>query len=176
MKLQNSDLLDLYKTIVEEEHYFAREHQSRIEFYVSIISALMTVTVAGAFKAASWYQYLFVTVGPILIFVVSEIAIGGTFRLYQRFLESITMRAKIEQIIGLTEEAAHQSEDEYWPLEPIIPMRYLKARRESASSEEFIEKFSKAGYHRNSMYLFRGFQAVSVIMFLALIFLSITKG
>lgn len=175
MKLRNGDILNLYKIVIEEEHFFAREHQSRIEFFVGIISALMTVTVVGAFRAKIWYEYLFVIVGPILILVVSEIAIEGTFRLYRRFLESITMRAKIEQIIGLTKETVSHDRNEYWPSEPIIPSRYLQARHASTSSEEFIEKLSKAGYHKNSKYLFRVFQIVSVIMFLSLIFLSILK-
>lgn len=79
-------LLKLYELAINEEHHFLDAHQNRIAFYSGVLSALVAGTVAGLFHASEWYHLAILCVGPVLIFVVSRIAIDGTFRLYQRFL------------------------------------------------------------------------------------------
>ena len=171
------DYLKLYEVVVSEEQHFLEAHQTRVKFYTSVISVLLAATVAGIVKSAVWYHYLFISVGPILTYLVSNIAVDGTFRLYQRFLESVTMRAKIEQVLGLTDnhEARQGDKKFYWSKEPIVPPRHLKARRDCISSEEFIKKYSKAGYHRSTFQLFRSFQILSAIMFFGVLLLAIHR-
>ncbi len=105
MDMKNNNLLKLYELAINEEHHFLEAHQSRVAFYTGIVSALAAGTVAGLFQVTEWYHLLALCVGPLLIFVVSSIAIKGTLRLYQRFLEAVTTRAKIEQELGLTGNA-----------------------------------------------------------------------
>ena len=162
------DYLKLYDIFVKEEQHFLESHQTRVKFYTSIISALLVATVAGILKSTEWHHYLLMLVGPTLSFFVSVIALDGTFRLYQRFLESVSMRAKIEQIIGMTKQTKFQEDNvpSYWDNESIVPPRHLQSRIESKSTENFIKTYSKKGYHRSTHHLFRIFQILSAIMFI----------
>jgi hypothetical protein len=100
--------------------------------------------------------------GPLLIFTISTIAIDGTFCLYQRFLEAITIRAKIEQELGLTKMRSDNadSSNSYWWLEPIIPLRHIESRKGCDSSDAFINEYSTKGYHLWTVRLFRAFPVV----------------
>ena len=179
MKCEDKDaLLKLYELIINEEYYYLKAHQSVISFYSGIITLLVAGIVAGIFKASEWYHLGFLCVGPLLIFMISTIAIAGTFRSYQRFLEAITVRAKIEQELELTMQCSRNVNrtDLYWQLEPIIPIRHLESRKRCKSSSAFIEDLSKKGYHLWTIRLFRGFQLLSALMFLGLLYLTFVKA
>ena len=65
------NFFDLYKLSVEEEHYFLSAHQDRINFYVSILTALIGAVIVGFFKALYWYHYILITIGAVMIIIVS---------------------------------------------------------------------------------------------------------
>jgi hypothetical protein len=171
-------LLKLYELAINEEHHFLDAHQNRIAFFSGILSALIAGTVAGLFHTSEWYHLAILCVGPVLIFVVSKIAIDGTFRLYQRFLEAVTIRAKIEQELGLTKKHSVNSNatNSYWQSEPIIPLRHIESRKDYKSSDSFIREHSRKGYHFWTIRLFRTFQCVSVLMFVGILSLTISKA
>jgi len=171
-------LLKLYELAINEEHYYGNAHQDRIAFYSGILSALVTGTGVGFFQASEWYHFAFLCVGPILIFAVSTIAIEVAFREYQRFLETVTVRAKIEQKLGLTstQRSGASASDFYWQSEPIIPHRHIESRRKHESSRSFIDAHATKGYHLWATRLFRVFQCLSILMFLALLCQAIWKG
>jgi len=123
-------------------------------------------TIAGLFQVSEWYHYLFPITGPFLIFLVSSIAIRGTFRIYRSFLEAITMRAKVEQGLGLTRPPSQEDEQtrEYWQSERFIPDRYIESRNGYPTSQEFVKGRSELGYHRWTTLLFRCFQGLSVAL------------
>lgn len=175
---EDARLLRLYELTIQEHHYYSRTHQDRIAFFSGILSALLTATGAGFLQASEWYHFAFLCVGPILICAISEIAIRGTSRMYRRLLETITVRAKIEQELGLTrpEPGAASTPDSYWQLEPLIPQRPLDDRRESESSDDFIKTRRPKGYHLWITRLFRLFQGLSVIMLVGLLCLVICKS
>ena len=171
-------LLKLYELAVGEEHQFLDAHQNRVAFYSGILSALVAGTIAGLFQASEWYHLAILCVGPILIFVVSRIAIDGTFRLYQRFLEAVTIRAKIEQQLGLTQKHSVNSDatGSYWQSEPIITLRHIESRKAYESSSSFITEHSRKGYHFWTIRLFRTFQWVGIFMLVVMLFLTISKA
>jgi hypothetical protein len=171
-------LLKLYELAIDEEHYYLDAHQDGIAFYSGISSALVTGIGIGLFQASEWYHFALLCVGPVLIFAVSTIAVGGTLRKYQRFLETITVRAKIEQELGLTitQPSGTNAPDSYWQSEPIIPHRHIGNRRKYESSEAFINAHATMGYHFWATRLFRFFQWLSVLMFLGLLSLAVCKG
>ena len=113
--------------------------------------------------------------GPVLLFAVAANAIAGTHRLYQRFIEAITMRAKIEQELGLTRKLSGDTDevDCYWPSEPLVPPRHIESRKMYDTSTAFIREVSKKGYRRITWRLFRGVQWLSVLMFIGLVAIAI---
>ncbi|HUT28280.1 MAG TPA: hypothetical protein VMX13_00700 [Sedimentisphaerales bacterium] len=138
---EDERLFNLYKLAIQEQQYFLSEHQKRVGFYMGLISALLAGTVAGFFKCERWYHYIVLTLGPISMGVVANIAIQGVDRLYQRFLEAITVIKKLEVDFGLARDRTVDgqnlptgvqnnlaSSDSSWMLtEPLIPYRYLQS-------------------------------------------------
>lgn len=175
MDKYKDDLIEFYKLVVDEEHYFLEAHQKRIAFYSGIVTALVAATIAGLFKATNWYQLLILCTGPILIFLIANIAIDGTFRFYQRFIETITIRAKLEQELGLTKSHSDTPDEIelYWGSESIIPPRHIESRKKYESSKLFIDDNLKKGYHFWTIRLFRGFQYLSIIIIIFLLVLAV---
>ncbi|MBN1359494.1 MAG: hypothetical protein JW993_02830 [Sedimentisphaerales bacterium] len=97
-------VIEFYKICVDEEHDFLAEHQKRIAFYTGLLSAVLTLTVGGYLEASAWYHFAALGLGGLLLAAVSVIAKAGTRRLYQRFLETVTTRAKLEQDLGFSQE------------------------------------------------------------------------
>lgn len=176
--MENEKLLKLYELAINEEHHFLDAHQARVAFFSGILSALFAGTAAGLFQASEWYHFAILCIGPVLIFVVSRIAIDGTFRLYQRFLEAVTVRAKIEQELGLTKRRSGNADatDSYWQPEPIIPLRHIESRKRYKSSDAFVTGYSTKGYHRWTVRLYYGFQWLSVLMFVSILSLTVCKA
>lgn len=170
-KEEKDRFLKLYELAINEEHYFLDSYHSHIHIYTGFISAIFGATIIGLFQSSEWYHFTILSFGPILIFIISTIAIGGGFRFYQRFLEGVTFRAKIEQRLGLTEKGSKEkSESElYWKTEPLIPSRHIDSRETSVSSEEFIKKYLTEGYHLWTKRLFHVFQVLGILMLMAII-------
>lgn len=170
MKIKPEKLLDI---AITQEKDFLEAHQKRIQFYASLVSAILAATIAGFLKAELWYDYVFLIIGPILAFSLSSIAKGGTFRLYQRFLEAVVMRAKIEQMSGMLE--VDSSDGSYWGEEPLVPTRQLEARKNHATSQEFINAHRDAGYQKSTKNLLLVFQAISCVLTLGLFIAASTR-
>jgi len=173
MKTEN--LVKLYELVVKEEHYYVDAHQDRIAFYMGLITAILAAIGAGILQASEWYHFLALCIGPILIFVVSKNAQSGIARFYQRFLETVTIRAKIEQELKLTQQSSNNLDAThlYWASEPIIAPRHFNSRRAYDSSETFVKEQLKKGYHSITMRLFGGFQWLSIPVFIGLLVLAI---
>ena len=86
--MDDSTLLDLYKTFIKEQWDAIEGHQKRLQYFSGLISALVGGTVVGLVKVSKWYEFLVLALGPLLIFVVSSIGRRGAFRFYQIFLEA----------------------------------------------------------------------------------------
>jgi hypothetical protein len=172
--LEAPDFLELLQGAVEEEHWFLQAHQNRVAFYTSFISAILAVTIAGVLEAADSIHYAILVTGPLTVFAISVIALDGTYRFYQRFLEAVTIRAKLEQAIGITDaDVIPKNPPGYWKEEPVVPPRHLDARLSISSSSDFINQHKFLGYQRATRRLFRFFQAVSILLGLTLIALAI---
>jgi hypothetical protein len=168
--LSKKDLLNIYTLVVGEEQYFLKEHQVRVAFNSGIITLLFGGTVAGIFRVTEWYQLVFLAFGPILIIIVSALAIDGTSRYYQRFLEAVTTKAKLQQKLGLINEPySEKFKCPYWSSESYMPIRHIENRKKYESSQSFIENHSKKGYQRYVIRLFRCFQVLGILMLFMII-------
>ena len=177
-KLEQDNLLNIYDLAVREEHYFLDAHQARVAFYAKIILVLIAATVIGVFLASQWYHFAALCAGPIVIYAVSNIARDGCYRFYRRFLEAVSSRAKIEQDLGLTQPRPENETDEhtYWATEPVVAPRHVTSRKRYRSSEDFIKSSMKRGFHRWTERLFRGFEVLSGVAFMGLLFLTILRA
>lgn len=175
VQTKDEHLLKLYELAINEEHYFLDRYQKLTAFYSGILSALMVGIGVGFFRASQWYHFAFLCIVPILIFAVSRIAVGAIRRTYQSFLETITVRAKLEQQLGLTSSQLGRATTltRYWRSEPIIPHRHIESRKKYKSSNAFIKAELGKGYHLWTRVLFLVFQCASIAMLALMLFLAI---
>ena len=108
-----------------------------------------------------------------MIISISIIALEGTHRFYQRFLESVSMKAKIEQILGLTEVIPDNNCNHYWKNESMIPQRHVRSRKVSDSSDEFIENNRKKAYQKSTRILFFTLFSIGIVLFIVSVFLTV---
>ena len=163
------ELMRLLELTHAEEQYYLEAQQKRVAFYSSLVSAVLAATIGGAMNASEPLHFFLLTIGPLLVFTLSEIALDGTFRLYQRFLEAITIRAKLEQALNLTlPQHAPKREHCYWTGESLIPDRHRESRLEMGSSNEFIDRMKHKGYQQITRLLLRSFQGAAIILLLLL--------
>lgn len=172
--------MELYKICVDEEHYFLSEHQKRIAFYTGLLSAILTLTIGGFLKATTWYHFGMLAVGGLLLATVSVIAKAGTGRIYQRFLETVTTRAKLEHDLRLSEDRGR--EEGGWPeAEPYSPTRHLESRsnKKWKTSKDWVEAHSRKrkNYRGVSRMLFSlVFCTGIILMVVAVVFASIKSN
>lgn len=128
-KLCDEKLYKLYELTFENEKHYLSEHQRRVTFYIGLISALITVTIAGVIKSEEWYDCIVLLLGPIAIIIISLIAIKGADRFYQLFLESVTKLKKIELDFGLQKKRnQNPSEENDWKAnECYVPKRHIES-------------------------------------------------
>ena len=178
VKLDEDHLLRIYELIVGEMHYYLDAHQARVAFYSKVVLTLIGATIAGVLVASQWYHFAALCAGPILTYAVSNIARDGCFRFYQRFLEAVTYRAKIEQDLGLTHPRpdAEADADAFWATEPLIAPRHVTSSKRYRSSEDFITSNMRRGFHLWTDRLFRGLEVLSGVSFVGLLFLAIVKA
>ena len=152
----------LLESAIGQEHYFLDAHQNRVQFYSSLISTVLGATIAGGMGAKESLHYCMLLAGPVLVIALSVIAVGGTSRIYQRFLESIATKAKLEQLLNLhlPIEADNHA---YWQGEPILAKRHLTARTKHNDSFDFISANMSKGYQRHTRNLFVLFAVVGTI-------------
>ena len=143
-----TDFIELYKIFTDLETKFILMHQDKVKFFIGIISALTAATITGLYKSELWQHFALTIFGPILIILICFISKKSVLRPYQRFLEAISAKAKIEQQLGMTQSLPTISEDDYWKNEPITAPRHLESRRGYDNSESWVKALSKKGYHQ----------------------------
>jgi hypothetical protein len=170
---ETENLLRLYELTINEQQHHSRGMQTRIAFFSGLLSALLAATITGIFQATAWYHLVLLLAGPIVLHLMADIGIEGNTRLYQLWLESITVRAKLEQKLGLTATVtstdSYDDPDIYWRGEPLIPSRHIDDRNLFETSDAFIRHhISKRVWQ---LRFFRTFKALSIALGLGLAFL-----
>lgn len=174
--LEKEDLLKLYEVIVQEERYFLSEHQNRINFFQRISAALFAGSVLGIY-------YFSLRLAPVLMLaqiatvIIAWIGYKGVSKLYQRFLEAITTRAKIEHDLGMTTKRNEDINENKWFIhEPYINSRYMKTRNDSSTtSGDWVQahKRIKGSYDDTAWILFLTIIILSSLLFLYVIILTL---
>ncbi len=177
------DIAELYKITVEEEHRELETHHKRVSFFASMISALVVATFVGVRFAEQWFELFILSALPALIIALCYVGEGVSKQFYERFLAAVTMRAKIEQYLGLTAERhleypSNSPTITYWLEEPFVPVRNLQSRSEGFDYLESIN-WSKdrlfGGYHGSAKKLFDWIRYAALGLVVILLLLSLLK-
>jgi len=171
-----SDWLTLYSKAIDEHIYYIGRQQTIAAFFFSILSALFGLTIAGIIKSTLWYHFFSLLIGPTLIYIVSEHAIKSTKMVSKRVMEAISIRAKLEQLLGLTiplNYAEKIKSSVYWKQDSVIPKRHITDRTKSENADIFINSEFNSGYQKSLNIMFCCSIGLSLILFIILAFLSV---
>ena len=172
--MKKQDCLKLYEILIGEEQFFINDYHTRLSFYMGLVTATVAGMVAGMFASTEWYQFAVVSVGAIILILISFFANDGISRSYRRALETITMKTKIEILIGLTipQIPKKKVSSHKWSSEPIIPIRYLINHNNYDASEDFVNDLSKKGYLKTLRTLFWAVRIIGLMLFGLLLYLT----
>jgi hypothetical protein len=175
MKLDNKQILELYKSASDENLRFVDLTLSRIRFFLGLVTAIVAGTIAGIFKAEHWYHLLLMSIGPVLVFYICKISNDGVLHAYRLFLESVTVRFKLAQRLGLANKQENNELELVWGQEPILPARHIPSEQDFRSSSEWIDdamgKLPSLWFLR----IFRGARILSVVLLVAILAFAYTS-
>ena len=174
IQISNDTLLELYKVHLKEQISHLDFHFKYRNYYTTILSALLTLFVGGMLQ---YYKEPFAVVLPffILFFTIllSEMGKKTIDRYYRRFLESVTILAKIQNALGLDtgiKIKSKHTQDLWTSDKQIIPDRWVDDRtgesvnKEYKRSEKFISDRMHRGDNQYAHWIFTIFEIVSGIL------------
>lgn len=166
---QHFELQTLWIETLSQEKFFIDGQQRAFAFFASLNSAIVAATVAGAMRAENWLSFLLLLAGPCLTWFLSGLGKEASWRYYQRFLEAVTIKAKLESDFGLGDNCKRVSNGVgLWAKEGLIPIRHTLTQHAARSSQQFIDSASGEGYHSVVKRTFTVFQWVAVFLGIAL--------
>lgn len=166
---------ELYKLAHQEQISWLNLHRQHSQQYFVLVSALFAASLGAIyhFRNAPLFT-IAVVVGPVLGALLSITAVGMCDRFYRRFLESITIQAKLAPIVGVTEERSELSngkrptpfsDDTHY-----IPARWVKSYC-YGRSEDFVQAHMRLGANRFAFWSFRVLLMANV-MFIVVILIN----
>jgi len=132
-------LLETYKTTLAEEQFFNSLFENRLSFYTGLLTTIATAIVLGFFYSSGSYNLYMLLMGPLVLIFVATTGIQAANRASDRMSRILTVRAKIEQALGLTRKYKNTGEpgENYWDNEPIIDVEHLAKRKAYETSSDF---------------------------------------
>lgn len=163
--------MKLYEIHSEDQISHLDSHYKYRNYYTTILSALLAIFVGGMLQ---FYKQPF---APALLVVLFSIGVLSEFgkrtidRYYRRFLESVSILAKIENILGVDNSIKTEHSEftkTLWSNDKqLIPDRWIRDRNQYETSEQFISKRMKMGDNRYAHWAFSFFEITSMILALA---------
>lgn len=145
--------LELYTLFRQENPAWLSAHREHAQQYFALVVAILAASIAAisAFPTLKFLPMLAIVMGLLFNVLLCRIAMTICNRSYQAYLEGISIQAKLEVIIGLTdprtpstttERLLHYPKDEYY-----LPERWIKSRH-FATAEKFVADGMKKGSNR----------------------------
>ena len=108
-EIKEDTLMKLYDVHYKDQQVHIDSFQKHLEIFLTVIAGLITVFIGGMLQFHE-KPFAFTLVGiPLFIVFFSEIGKKTIDRFYQRFLESIVIIAKIENILGLDDSISDKN-------------------------------------------------------------------
>lgn len=172
-KLEEKHLIELWRQCSVDEVAYLDLHFKYANWYSAFFIALLAAYVVGLSQYyKSFGSVLFLTL-PLLVIVLAQLGKKAMDRFYQTFLETVTVLAKLEKLLGfdgaILPKSCAKSATVLWPKDKqLIPLRYVQSRYDTKieSSEEFIERYLNLGANKTVHATFLAFQITAALLFL----------
>ena len=173
--MEKEHLLKCYELHINEDLKNFEIYRSQVKFFSGLIGIFIAILGTGLAKLPTEYHFVLLVASSFLVIVISEYSIKATSTGYQRWLETITVRAKFEYLLGFTKKLSSTDEgnDFKWKNETIIPNRHIRDRNDYKTSEEFVDERKKMGSHLWVIRMFRIFQTLGIALILNAIYVAV---
>ena len=166
---------DFYKQIKDQEISWLNLHRQYSQQYLTLISAILAISIGAIYQFKNEpFIILVVIIGPLLNIIFCITAIEMCNRFYNRFLEGISIQAKIEPLLSIYNlRDKNKGDDDNFPFPDDIyylPARWVESRIED-NSLDFIEKNMKSGANQYVQFSFWLLLFVNIVL-IAIIFVS----
>jgi len=167
MNHEDEAMLAALRLISEEERYYMDLYHRQLTFFWGGIGLALGATTAGFINASEKQDYWAILVGPLVAMLLLTSLSASLRRCYQRFLECIASRAKIESRLGFDQTSPSQA---LWPNEGIVHSRHFESRLAIDSSASFVDRAMGSGLLGTHRFLLRG---LFVVMLAASVAISL---
>ncbi len=134
-------LLALYSESAKSIQFVVDKIWSNAKFFTTLTSTLLTLTIGalakgwldGPQKGQDSRAYLLLLILPVMVILIGRIGTLNLEREYRRFLDWVSVRAKIQERLGLCNEISSKlfPDDKY-----LLPSRFVTSAHRS--SEAFV--------------------------------------
>jgi hypothetical protein len=145
--------LELYTLFRQENSLWLGNHREHSQQYFTLVIAILGASIAAISQFMTLHPLLIfiIVIGPLINLLLCRIAITMCDRSYQAYLECISIQAKLEPVIGLTETRDLSATDkpilQFAKDEHYLPERWLKTRH-FASAETFVKQGMNLGANK----------------------------
>ena len=177
--MDKKEAFDFYTLIRGQEIAWLNLHRQYSQQYLTLISAIFAISL-GAFYQFKNYPLLVIAIilGPLLNILLCITAIKMCNRFYQRFLEGVTIQAKIEPLLGLDNQRGKNQKDPVIHPFPndryYLPDRWLKSQKQK-SSLDFVNEHMKSGSNKYVQLSFRILLVANIVLCIGFIISSILQ-
>lgn len=132
-------LLTVLQQAVSSETEIRNTARTTLNYYSTLLLSLTGgILLLSKSLNGALFELCFL-IGGICLIVIPNVAILHYRSDYRRQVETMTIQAKIEDVLGLTNVDQYQTT--YWNHEPIVPPLYVEFRKKHPNSSDFVDSF-----------------------------------
>jgi len=135
-------LFRLYLAVRSEEVQWMNRHEQHFRHYVMLVTAILAAMLGAVyqFRGNVLFTLTAASVGFVFNIAFCRLAVLACNRSYRRFLEAVTIEAKLEAFLGLDgprpSASDHRGSSARFPKDAhLLPERYLRSRHQGTAAE-----------------------------------------
>jgi len=144
--------VELYKVHVGGQSEWLGLHQKHCQQFLVLISAVSAASLTALhYFGGDPVVLCAICMGPALNVILAITAIKLCSRAYKRFLEDVTIAAKLQPLLGLSKREADGNHGEdtqvFGDDVAYTPSRWHRARADHGTADEFVRAYGNRGAH-----------------------------
>lgn len=166
---ERDELLSLYRVVDQRERAFREDLFRFTNFYSAVCFAILGITLSGFVNLYKQGLILLaLSFGPALTLCMCYLGLAVTGRIYHRIVEEISVKAKLENALGLDrplQVKEYLGEKNIWEQDNcLLAPRHATRRTQDPCSDDFIKASGVKGFARDNRFYFGIIAAFSVLL------------
>jgi hypothetical protein len=139
---------EYYRFLGDREVKWLELHYRHAERTLALVSAILAVSLLALYQTGGGLWALAVIIGPVANMILCYAGPRLCDRFYQRFLEDLTIEAKIEPLVGLSDPRAAGSAGVFREDQAYLPQRWQEGRGVYKTASEFVKHHMALGANK----------------------------